>query len=53
MKANKWNVWWDSLPAHTREYLKAQPIWHTKDMVITCGITFVLGITLGSFITWM
>lgn len=52
MKSN-WTLWYDSLPAHTKEYLKSQPIWHSKDMAIACGVTFVLGMALGSFITWM
>lgn len=53
MKTNKWNVWWDSLPAHTREYLEAQPIWHTREMLGVSLTTFVIGIILGSLFTWM
>lgn len=51
MKANKWGLWWDSLPAHTREYLKAQPIWHTKDLYFFGAITFVIGFIFGVLIS--
>jgi len=51
MKANKWGLWWDSLPAHTRDYLKAQPIWHTKDLCFFGAIAFVAGMGLGALLT--
>lgn len=51
MKANKWDLWWDNLPAYTREYLKAQPIWHTKDLYFFGAIVFVAGMGLGALLT--
>ena len=30
---DKWTNWYDSLPEHTREYLKNQPLWHDIDLV--------------------
>ena len=50
-KNNKFNLWWDSLPAHTRDYLKAQPIWHTKDLCFFGAIAFVAGMGLGALLT--
>lgn len=47
LKASKWSTWWDSLPAHTREYLQAQPIWHTKDLCFFGAISFVGGLVAG------
>jgi hypothetical protein len=42
--------WFDSLPEHTKEYLKAQPIWHDSDMwragIFGLVIGFILGVIL-------
>jgi hypothetical protein len=43
---NKWDQWYDNLPAHTKEYLKHQPLWHDKDL----GKAFAFGIILGMII---
>ena len=44
---NKWNTWYDSLPAHTKEYLKTQPIWHDSDLAKAFVIGTVVGTLLG------
>ena len=42
--------WFDSLPEHTQEYLKNQPIWHDSDMwragIFGLVIGFILGVIL-------
>jgi hypothetical protein len=43
---SKFQTWYDSLPAHTREYLKTQPVWHDSDL----GKAFALGIIIGVMI---
>ena len=47
---NKWDAWYDSLPEHTKQYLKAQPIWHDSDMwragIFGLVIGFILGVIL-------
>jgi hypothetical protein len=50
LKTSKWSTWWDSLPAHTKEYLEAQPIWHNKDVVMFVSTAFVIGFIVGGFI---
>ena len=44
---NKWNVWYDSLPNHTKEYLKSQPIWHDSDMWRAGLFGLVIGLIIG------
>ena len=46
-KQNKWEAWWDSLPQHTKEYLKSQPIWHDSDMWRAGLFGLVIGLILG------
>ena len=47
---NKWDTWYDSLPEHTKQYLKAQPIWHDSDMwragIFGLVVGFLLGVIL-------
>jgi hypothetical protein len=42
--------WIDSLPQHTKEYLKKQPLWHDLDLfkaaVVGMIIGFILGLTI-------
>lgn len=45
-KPNKWELWYDSLPAHTKEYLKNQPVWHDADV----ARFFVFGALVGFLI---
>ena len=47
---NKWTQWHDSLPAHTQEYLKHQPVWHDRDIVKFSAIAFIVGLFLGMVI---
>ena len=44
---SKWEIWWESLPEHTKEYLKRQPVWHDSDMWKAGIIGFVIGILFG------
>jgi len=43
---NKWTQWYDSLPAHTKQYLKTQPLWHDKDMFKAFAVGIIVGILL-------
>ena len=45
----KWSKWYDSLPEHTKAYLKSQPIWHDQDMAVALCIGLVVGFVFG----WM
>ncbi len=44
---DKWSKWYDSLPAHTKEYLKNQPVWHDKDVTLFCSIAMAVGFFFG------
>jgi hypothetical protein len=44
---NKWTQWYDSLPAHTKQYLKTQPLWHDSDMFKTFAVGIIVGTLLG------
>jgi hypothetical protein len=44
---SKWDKWWDSLPEHTKIYLRGQPLWYDKDLAIAAGIGFVVGLVFG------
>lgn len=46
-KQNKWEAWYDSLPQHTKEYLKKQPIWYDRDVAKFVSIALVVGYFLG------
>jgi len=46
-KENKFDVWWNSLPTHTQEYLRHQPIWKHEEMVGGMIAAFVVGILIG------
>ena len=47
---NKWDGWHDSLPSHTKEYLKGQAIWRDVDLAKFAAIAFVVGFILGSIL---
>jgi hypothetical protein len=47
---NKWTAWYDSLPEHTKQYLKTQPLWHDIDMVKAAIFGIVVGFILGVMI---
>jgi len=46
-KQNKWEAWYDSLPASTKEYLSKQPVWHDRDMFKALTVGFVIGLVVG------
>lgn len=43
----KWQKWYNSLPEHTKEYLKNQPVWHDKDVAFFCSVAMVVGFFFG------
>ncbi len=49
-KPSKWDLWYDSLPSHTKEWLKKQPVWHDSDMfkaaLFGAFIGFLIGICI-------
>lgn len=47
---NKWTIWYDSLPEHTKQYLKAQPVWHDSDMWRAGIFGLAIGIILGAML---
>jgi hypothetical protein len=47
---SKYDKWWDSLPKHTQEYLKSQPIWYDSDLYKTAFIAFAFGFLVGALI---
>ena len=53
---SKLSDWYDSLPEHTKEYLKRQPVWNDRDLykaaVIGAVIGFVVGIIVGYEWAW-
>jgi hypothetical protein len=47
---NKWQEWYDSLPKHTKEYLKNQPLWTDKDVAVFVSIALAVGFFFGFII---
>ena len=47
---SKWDTWYDSLPAHTKAYLKSQPLWHDIDLVKVFVLGLAVGCVIGSLI---
>ena len=43
----KWERWYESLPEHTKQYLKGQPVWYDKDLALVGGVALVVGFILG------
>lgn len=43
------DMWFESQPKWTQEYMKRQPIWHTRDMVRM----LISGILLGALIGFL
>ena len=39
--------WYDSLPPHTKIWLKKQPLWHDSDMFKMLGLGFLVGLCVG------
>jgi len=46
-KQNKWEAWYDSLPSHTKEWLKHQPVWHDIDMWKAGAFGAFVGLLIG------
>jgi hypothetical protein len=44
---SEWTKWYDSLPNHTKQYLKNQPLWHDSDLVKAGLVGFIIGLILG------
>lgn len=44
---NNWDKWYNSLPEHTKQYLKSQPLWHDKDVALFCSIAMAIGFFFG------
>lgn len=44
---SKWQNWYDSLPNHTKEYMKAQPLWHDRDMIVGIITGSLIGLLIG------
>lgn len=49
-KQNKWESWYDSLPTHTKEYLKHQAVWHDIDMFKAFAVGIVVGTLIGALL---
>jgi hypothetical protein len=46
-KQNKWEVWYDNLPSHTKTWLKNQPVWHDIDLAKAFLIGIIIGLIFG------
>jgi hypothetical protein len=44
---SKFQTWYDSLPDHTKQYLKSQPIWHDRDLFKAFAFGIFIGIIVG------
>ena len=44
---SKWTAWYDSLPAHTKQCLKTQPLWHDIDIFKAFAVGIIVGTFLG------
>lgn len=44
---SKLNEWYDSLPEHTKQWLKDQPIYKEKDLYRSMTIGGVIGFMIG------
>ena len=47
---SKFQAWYDSLPEHTKEYLKKQPVWHDRDMAKALVLGMAIGLVIGVLI---
>ena len=43
----KLEQWYDSLPHHTKEWLKKQAVWHDIDMVKSFAFGVFFGLIIG------
>ena len=47
---NKWEQWYEGLPESTKTYLKAQPVWHDRDMWKAGMFGVLVGIIIGAIL---
>jgi hypothetical protein len=47
---NKFQAWYDSLPEHTKTYLKNQPVWHDRDMCKALVLGMAIGLVIGAMV---
>lgn len=47
MFKSKWDLWYDSLPEHTKIWMKNQPIWHDSDLYKACAFGAFIGFLIG------
>ena len=45
---NKWEKWYDSLPVHTKEWLKNQPVWYDIDLAKAFLVGIIIGLILSA-----
>ena len=50
MAMSKFQAWYDSLPEHTKTYLKNQPVWHDRDMWKAGILGLAIGLVIGVII---
>lgn len=43
----EFDQWYNSLPKHTQEWLRKQPVWHDADMFKVFALGFLIGLCLG------
>lgn len=46
-KPSKLEIWYDSLPEHTKQYIKNQPVWHDNDMWKALAFGIFIGLIIG------
>lgn len=51
-KSNKWEDWWNSLSPQMQQYLKAQPVWHDRDLYRSFGVGVLVGFLIGVITVW-
>lgn len=49
-KPNKWEVWFESQPKWTQEYIKKQAVWNDRDMWKAGLIGYAVGMVIGLLI---
>jgi hypothetical protein len=49
---DRWTVWHNSLPEHTKEYLKNAAIWTDSDMWKAAFFGSFIGFILGVLVVW-
>ena len=47
---SKFQLWYNSLPEHTKTYLKNQPLWHDRDMAKALVLGMAIGLVIGAIV---